>query len=119
MKKLLLALFIMASPAYADIKEWDNTTKIQFGITSALAIGDAVTTIQALKNPNTYELNPLLGKRPTESQILAFTALSIYGSYKAYDSLNENQRTVFFVITSIARAYAINNNIGIAVELKF
>ena len=41
-----------------------------------LNVLDVYTTYEGLKNPNVYELNPLLGKRPSLAQLILLKSIS-------------------------------------------
>lgn len=119
MRNLVLALVLISSPASATIKDWDTKTKVQFGITSALIVSDFITTRDATHNTDLVETNPLLGKHPSDLTIVAYTALSVYGNYYAFDNLNEKQRMWYFIGNTLLRSWVLNNNLSLGAELKF
>jgi len=119
MRKLLFVLLVMCTPASADIREWDTETKIQFGISTALIVSDFITTRYAMHHTDLVEANPILGKYPSDAELAAFTALSIYGNYVAYDRLNEKQRVWYFIGSSLIRGWVVNHNINLGAQLKF
>lgn len=119
MRKLLFVLFVMCSPAKADIREWDTKTKIEFGITSALIASDYITTRYAMHNTNLIETNPLMGKHPSDTTLAAWAALSLYANYVAFDRLNEKHRTWYFIGSSLLRGWVVNHNISLGAKLKF
>ena len=119
MRKILLALAMMCTPAEADISDWDTKTKLQFGITTTLIVSDFISTSYALRNTNAVETNPLFGKRPSDETLAIAAALSIYGNYYAFEHLNEKERFWYFIGVTVLRGYAINNNISIGAKFEF
>ena len=52
-----------------------SKSDIAWGVASTLATGaDFYTTSEFLKNPNNYELNPILGKHPSNSEVFMVLA---------------------------------------------
>lgn len=120
MKKILIVLFVMlVSTAHADIINWDTKTKIEFGISSAAIIGDSIVTSRLLATNKVKEINPLVGSRPSDAKIIAFTALSLYINYQIFDHLDDKQRFWYFLGTTALRSYAIDHNLKVGAELKF
>ena len=52
-----------------------SKSEISWGVASTLATGaDFYTTSEMLENPNNYEMNPILGKHPSNSEIFMVLA---------------------------------------------
>jgi hypothetical protein len=119
MRKLLFVLSIMCSPAHADVGDWDTKTKVEFGISTVLILSDYAVTRYALHHTDLVEANPLLGKHPSDGTLAAFTLLSVYGNYYAFDHLNEKQRFWYFVGNSLLRGLVVNHNISLGAKLEF
>lgn len=63
-------------------------TKAQVITFWTLTALDTYTTYQALKTPNVYEQNPLIGKNPSIGQLILFKGIT---GKLAIDYLNKNQ----------------------------
>ena len=69
MKKTLIIAVILLSGC-----SWSKSD-IAWGVASTLATGaDFYTTSEFLETPNNYELNPILGKHPSNSEIFIVLA---------------------------------------------
>ena len=54
-----------------------SKSDIAWGVASTLATGaDFYTTSEFLENPNNYEMNPILGKHPSNSEVFMVLATS-------------------------------------------
>jgi len=122
MKKFLLPLLMfIATPSYADMRDWDTQTKVQYGILTALSFGDYVTTRNLLsrKDEGFYEANPLLGKHPSEGTLAAaFVASSLVNYYFMNLEDDRKRNTAFFGIM-IIRGLVLHNNLSIGARLEF
>ena len=71
MKKTLIIAVILLSGC-----SWSKSD-IAWGVASTLATGaDFYTTSEFLENPNNYEMNPILGKHPSNSEVFMVLATS-------------------------------------------
>jgi hypothetical protein len=71
MKNLLLILIILLTGC-----SWSKSD-IAWGVASTLATGaDFYTTSEFLENPSNYEMNPILGKHPSNSEVFMVLATS-------------------------------------------
>ena len=71
MKKTLIIFVIFISGC-----SWSKSD-IAWGVASTLATGaDVYTTSQFLENPSNYEMNPILGKHPSNSEVFVVLATS-------------------------------------------
>ena len=69
MKKTLIIAVVLLSGC-----SWSKSD-IAWGVASTLATGaDFYTTSEFLENPNNYELNPILGKHPSSSEVFMVLA---------------------------------------------
>ena len=57
-------------------RPWTTSEKIVAGWSVLASAADAYTTTQALNNPYNYEVNPLLGKRPSDGKVIVYLGLS-------------------------------------------
>ena len=78
MKKLLsilVGVLLLTSCAHVKDKSWDTTDKVLL-VTSTLAVSaDTYTTTRMLTNPNNYEMNPIMGKHPSDGRVIATMAV--------------------------------------------
>ena len=71
MKKTLIIVVVLISGC-----SWSKSD-IAWGVASTLATGaDFYTTSKMLENPNNYEMNPILGKHPSNSEVFMVLATS-------------------------------------------
>ena len=71
MKKTLIIAVVLISGC-----SWSKSD-IAWGLASTLATAaDGYTTSEFLENPNNYEMNPILGERPSNSEIFISCAIS-------------------------------------------
>jgi len=72
MKRIISLLLVMCMcTGCASWSAWDKT----LGVTSTLATAaDAYTTCRMLNNPNNYEVNPILGKHPSNVEVITTLA---------------------------------------------
>ena len=78
MKKIIviISLLSLCSCVTANPKPWTNGEKAVL-VWSTLAAGaDAYTTCRYNDNPNNYEMNPLLGRHPSDQKVIVFLSIS-------------------------------------------
>ena len=55
---------------------WSKQDKL-LGVASCIAAaGDAYTTTMALDNPNNWEINPILGEHPSDTEVIIYMVTS-------------------------------------------
>jgi hypothetical protein len=70
----MLILVVYLSGCATNPKPWTNTEKA-LAVASILATGaDAYTTTRMLDNPNNWEVNPIMGKHPSDGRVIATMA---------------------------------------------
>ena len=71
---LLVGFFI--SNGCCTPRPWTLDEKILLGASCVAAAADAYTTTRALDNPNNWEINPVIGKRPSDSKVVITLGVS-------------------------------------------
>lgn len=57
-------------------RPWTTGEKMTLGWSVLASAADAYTTTQALNNPYNYEVNPLMGKHPSDGKVVIFLGVS-------------------------------------------
>lgn len=111
MKYLYIFILILISFSCAHKSEPWTTTEKTFAVASVLATAaDTYTTLNMLDNPNNYEMNPIMGKHPSDGRVILTMAatelilLAICHYYKDLRLFLLGSKTV------INSYWAIHNN---------
>lgn len=75
-KYIILILLLLTSCAHNKDLGWSNIDKTLLATSVLATAADAYTTINMLENPNNYEVNPLMGKHPSNSQVIITMAIT-------------------------------------------
>jgi hypothetical protein len=113
---IVLILLVCASPAYTS--EWTGTDLGLQSIDAGLMYIDWKQTSQFSKNPKYYELNPIIGKHPSQDKINAYFITSLLLKTLIANELPHPQRTwwqVFIISVSMICIYR-NESIGIGIQ---
>ena len=73
---LILLISFTGCASLPTPKPWTTGEKVMLGWSIAASAADAYTTTQALNNPNNYEVNPIMGKHPSNGRVIATIGLS-------------------------------------------
>ena len=80
MKKILVCLFLLVclfpSLARAEIRPWSDDEKILLFWSCLASVADQYTTCRALSNDNNWEINPMLGRRPSNEKVVIYLSVS-------------------------------------------
>ena len=125
-KKLLIILCLIANPAQAEFRhfnEWTKEEKALYTGYNLISYIDYSQTKSALSDPcNCYtEANPIFGKNPHSDTILAVNVLaSAYVYYSVGSRLPNNFNKTMAVVTGVRTAIVIHNDqIGVSWSVGF
>ena len=77
MKYPLIIILLMTITGCATApRPWTPGEKTVLGWSVLASALDGYTTIQFLKNPNNYEVNPIMGKHPSNGKVIITLGLS-------------------------------------------
>lgn len=104
---IIISMLTGCAPKYA----YDNTDKMLMASMVATQIADGHTTSRALENPNNMEANPLLGRNPSDSQIIITKVIATGIILWLASKMEPKQRKLTLgVVSTLTGAVAIRNN---------
>lgn len=113
---LIISLLI---PTMAVAGGWNKVDTILFASSTALTFVDYKQTIQITRNPDKYwEMNPALGRHPSESRVRNHFIIGAVGGWFVADYLKGWKRTAFLATWFLLEAWCVNNNIEAGIEVK-
>ena len=114
---LLCVLLLSGCAAMHPNSSWtkkDTQLETTYGVLHTL---DWRTTMDIAKHPGYFEMNPILGKHPTNMQIHKYFTVTGIMQYTIAKSLPPKQRTVWQVLGIIIEFAAVVNNFGLGLAL--
>jgi len=88
----ILSIITLLFTSCASSRPWTKQEKLAATFNIAGIMADAYSTKHMLTNPNNHELNPILGKHPTNSQLAIYfplTAIITLGLSHFYPDFRE------------------------------
>lgn len=73
---LVIGLLTCASCAYYNPKPWTQEEKVALGWSCLASAADMYTTTRFLDNEENWEINPILGKHPSDTEVYLVLGLS-------------------------------------------
>lgn len=83
---ILCAIVLLIAPSRSKADEWNNTDKALMASLVVMDLVDIAQTRKCMKLPNCHEANPLLGKHPSDTTLVASKALSLGAIYWLVDT---------------------------------
>ena len=111
MKKIiaLFALIIILSSC-GPTKPWTRWDKA-CGAFYAMGHGaDIASTEKALDNPNNYEMNPILGKHPTDTEIAVWGVATTMGVLIVADRIPQIRKPLLFILGTLGFGLSYHNS---------
>ena len=100
---ILLCLIFLSSCSWSK-------GEIAWGIASTLATGaDTYTTTRFLDNPDNYEMNPMLGKHPSDTEVITYMVTSQLLVLMVAHIFPEWRTWILGSKTAVNTGFAINN----------
>lgn len=119
-----LLLFFSMSPVHAEPFEgWTNEEKAWFVASEVSQILDYQTTRNILyQKPSWkgyYEVNPLLGRHPSQGKLNIAEAVTVVGNYYLSDWLGHDNRLLWLRAHTAVELDFAAHNIRIGAEVRF
>ena len=121
MRALLLSLLLLIPSAASAWEDWDQSTRTMFVASSIAITADWATTRNMTRryNEGYYELNPILGKHPTRTEVDVYMIGMLVANYYITDWLPNEYRNIYLGIRTIVHGEAAHNNMSIGLRLQF
>tara|TARA_B100001175_G_C19428708_1_gene600023 strand:+ start:426 stop:803 length:378 start_codon:yes stop_codon:yes gene_type:complete len=125
MKKLLIVLFLMCSNANAldlekyykePLTEKDKANVILFNVMQGI---DMLQTLEIANNDDYYEKNPILGKHPSETQVITYFIARGFAHYHATNMIPQKYRNLFHGYNIIYNYNVIKDNHELGIRIDF
>ena len=116
--KTLLVIILVLIPSMA--MSWDSKdTYYQSAVITALA-ADMAQTLHISKNPNKYyEINPLLGKHPSQDKVIGYFVGGMIAHTAIAMALPTDYRRIWQCVWIGVESLAIYHNYSVGVKLEF
>lgn len=124
MRWFALVFLLMAANSQAGFSDWDRERQAIFLSYNALVLADLAQTNSALKDPcNCYEeANPILGKNPDITKVIAMNLVTSYFIYEMLDKpqLSRADRNLLWGVTALrVGVVAHNRSLGVNMSWRF
>jgi len=125
MRKLLIVLFLMCSNANAldleryykePLTEKDKANIILFNVMQGI---DMLQTLEIANNDDYYEKNPILGKHPSETQVITYFIARGFAHYHATNMIPQKYRNLFHGYNIIYNYNVIKDNHELGIRIDF
>ena len=125
MRKLLIVLFLMCSNANAlDLERYykepltdkDKANIILFNVMQGI---DMLQTLEIANNDDYYEKNPILGKHPSETQVITYFIARGFAHYHATNMIPQKYRNLFHGYNIIYNYNVIKDNHELGIRIDF
>ena len=102
----------MASCSHLGFKKYpmDKVDKALIVGMNVAKAADAWTTIEGLNHDGVYETNIILGKHPSDGEVVGYMILTSLLSHYLAQYMTPDVRKVFLSITSVVHGYAAWHN---------
>ena len=121
-KKIALSaiLFLFSNFSHADWNEWSNTEKNLFYASEISLLIDWKQTLDIQKNPNLQEINPILGKHPSDGYINNYFAVALVSNYLIADYFKDYRIYILSGVTAVETLTIYRNKrYGIGIGIPF
>ena len=102
-----------------DTREWDRMDKFLFGSFVVVNVIDAMQTVDMKNHPGYYEMNPLLGKHPSEGEVWLFKAAVVTATYYIVRNAHPANRKLGLAIANAIVLTAVEHNHSIGLRVRF
>ena len=125
MRKILLILFLLCSNANAldlgkyykeDLSELDQKSIIIF---NTLQFVDMLQTLEIANNDAYYEKNKIMGKHPSEAQVITYFIARGFAHYHATKMIPLKYRNIWHTYHMVYNYDMIRNNHNIGIRIDF
>ena len=125
MKKILLILFLLCSNANAldlekyykeDLTEVDKANIVVFNVLQGI---DMLQTLEIANNDNYYEKNKILGKHPSESQVITYFIARGFAHYHVTKMIPQKYRNIWHGYNIVYNYDVIRDNHQLGIRIDF
>ena len=125
MKKLLIVLLLICSNANAldlkkyykeDLTEVDKANIILFNVMQGI---DMLQTLEIANNDKYYETNKILGKHPSEAEVVTYFIARGLVHYQATRMIPQRYRNLFHGYNVVYNYNVIRDNHNIGIRIDF
>ena len=113
MRKLSLIMIVISLTSCITLparKPWTKWDKALGAFYLAGHTADALTTERALDNPNNYEMNPILGKHPSDTEIAVYMAGTTILVLIVADRIPRIRKPLLLMLGIIGTTWAVHNS---------
>tara|TARA_Y200000002_G_C22596549_1_gene627596 strand:+ start:544 stop:921 length:378 start_codon:yes stop_codon:yes gene_type:complete len=125
MRKILLLLFLLCSNANAldlekyykeDLTEVDKANIVVFNVLQGI---DMLQTLEIANNDNYYEKNKILGKHPSESQVITYFIARGFAHYHVTKMIPQKYRNIWHGYNIVYNYDVIRDNHQLGIRIDF
>lgn len=119
-KSIFAAVVLTASNTSFANDKWDNSDKALFATYTVVRAADMAQTINIARNPDRFhEMNPLLGRHPSEQKVIGFFIISHALIWLAADYMPPKARKLFLTGGIAIEAGFVANNSRLGIKVSF
>lgn len=107
---ILIVISLIGCSTLPERKPWTKWDKALGAFYLAGHTADAVSTERALDNPNNYELNPILGKHPSDTEIAVYMAGTSILVLIVADRVPKLRKPLLLIGGALGAGLAIHNS---------
>jgi hypothetical protein len=125
MKKILIILFLLCSNANAldlkkyykeDLTEVDKANIVLFNVLQGI---DMLQTLEIANNDKYYETNKILGKHPSEAEVVTYFIARGLVHYQATRMIPQRYRNLFHGYNVVYNYNVIRDNHQLGIRIDF
>jgi hypothetical protein len=125
MKKILIILFLLCSNANAldlqkyykeDLTEIDKANIVLFNVLQGI---DMLQTLEIANNDKYYETNKILGKHPSEAEVVTYFIARGLVHYQATRMIPQRYRNLFHGYNVVYNYNVIRDNHQLGIRIDF
>ena len=103
----------------AKASDWSIADKQRQVAYTVLHIMDWAQTRNIARHSDWYEVNPIMGKRPSQATVNQYFATTLLLHYIVVDRLPPSLRRKFQVGTITIQAYTVGRNHSLGIQMRF
>jgi hypothetical protein len=119
MKTSLLTIIFLLFTTCIYAGEWNSTDKILFRSFVVLQVIDYNQTLAIAYDDHHHELNPIMGRDPSDSTVMLYFVGSTVANYLVSDALSLKYRRAWLVACVLFQAVNVGRNYNMGFKIKF
>ena len=119
MKTVLLTIIFLLLTTCSYAGEWNSTDKILFRSFIVLQFVDYNQTLAIVHDDNYDELNPIMGRHPSDSTVALYFVGSTVANYLIADTLSVKYRRAWLVASVLFQVANVGRNYNIGWKIEF